>query len=152
MASQPSVELSSGRVPHIDRNMAILEVAPGDLNPAQSRHTVLILDCSASMWGSIESVKSDARRFVSQLDESNYVSIVVFSGHGRARLVCGPTLCKEEGKQMLSQHIHSDVYIMDLTVFSEPLELVLSFLKKSHIDSMATQAVLFTDGNAVPTQ
>ncbi len=151
MASAASVALSCGIVPLIDRVMAVLEITP-EVNRARFRHNVLVLDCSGSMWSSIESVKTDACQFINELDENNYVSVVIFSGHDRAKLLTGPVLCRANGRQVLVQAIRQGVHIMDTTVFSEPLELVLEHLNRLSDDHIASQAVLFTDGRAVPTR
>ncbi len=147
-----NVELFVGHVPPLNRHMAVLRLTPEQTRRPNFIHTVLVLDCSMSMSGSLESVKADTRQFVAELDDTDYVSIVVFSGHGRAALLSGPTRCDNIGKQLLDKVVRERVHIMDTTVFSEPLELVLDCLSRNRLPGMASQAVLFTDGCAVPTR
>ena len=152
MPATAKVELFTGPVSALGRRMAVLRLTPGETSRPDLNHTALILDCSASMYGSLESVKADARQFVSELDEKDYVSVIIFSGHGTRQLISGPTRCDDTGRSLLDKAIRDRVHIMDLTVFSEPLELVLGHLRQNEIKGMASQAVLFTDGCAVPTR
>ncbi len=147
----PTVEFFTGLVPVLNKPMAIVRVTAPVAKP-DLQHDVLVLDCSGSMYDSLESVKLDARTFVATLDDSHFVSVVVFSGHGTAKRIAGPVRCDTLGKGILDQAIKRDVYIMNTTVFSEPLDLVLENLRQAQTASMASQAILFTDGCAVPTK
>ncbi len=152
MSSGAQVAMSAGYVPEIGQWMAVLSMKPASNRPASLRHTVLVLDCSLSMIDELASMKHHAQDFVRERSEDEYLSAVVFSGHGRARLLAGPVKCDEAGQHQLCQAIQQGVVPMDTTVFSEPLELVLRHLSSAHLSGMTNQAVLFTDGCAVPTQ
>lgn len=146
-----TLQFGTGLIPGIDRPMGVLTLIPGQTKRASLRHEVLALDCSGSMYGSLHEVVDHTRQYVDSCDDSHYVSVIVFSGHNRSRLIVGPTRCDVSGKSLIGKALDG-VGIMDLTVFSEPLELTLEHLKSVSIDDMAHQAILFTDGCAVPTK
>jgi hypothetical protein len=144
------LKLQAGSIPQVGKNVAVLGIKiPSTAH--QTNHTMLVLDCSGSMSGSIEDVRRDSRAYVNGLGESDYVSVIIFSGHGRARLVGGPTQCNANGKTLLERAIASEVRILDTTVFSEPLELCIRTAKNLAGDEIVHNALLFTDGCAVPT-
>lgn len=143
--------LQAGQIGQVERNVAVLKIAiPNRAN--RTNHTMLIADCSGSMSGSIADVRSDLQRYVNGLDDGDFVSIIIFSGHNRARLIAGPTACNWTGKELLNRAIQADVRILDTTVFSEPLELAIETAQKLSGTDTVHNAILFTDGSAVPTR
>jgi Mg-chelatase subunit ChlD len=151
--SSYTLRLNSGYVDAVGRHMAVMTLSiPELVQRALRRNTMLILDCSGSMADSLRAVKSDAKKFVSELGDQDLVSIIIFSGHGSSELICNPTLCDDAGKQSLLDAIDQRVRVMGLTVFSEPLKLALEKLRDSQLVNTAHDAVLFTDGYAVPSQ
>lgn len=134
-----------------DRHVAILELEVTAPTPSQ-RHTTLVLDCSGSMTASIDDVREDSQKYIGSLNEDTFASVVIFSGHGRAKLIAGPTQCNAKGREMVNRAIKQEVKILDTTVFSEPLELALATVKRLAGDDTAHNVVLFTDGCPVPTK
>lgn len=134
-----------------DRYVAILELEVTAPAPNQ-RHTTLVLDCSGSMTASIDDVREDSQKYIGSLDENTFASVIIFSGHGRAKLIAGPTQCNAKGREMVNRAIKQEVKILDTTVFSEPLELALATVKRLAGDDTAHNVVLFTDGCPVPTK
>lgn len=136
--------------------MAILRLTPGKQVRPKGDHTVLLIDVSASMAGVIDSVKEDGQKVVAKLADTDYLSVITFSGDSTdeppARLIIGPTKADRQGKTLLNKAIREQVEIMNTTLFSEPLKLTLSHLRQNSLDGVAHQAILFTDGCAVPTR
>ncbi|MCC7522880.1 VWA domain-containing protein [Candidatus Uhrbacteria bacterium] len=140
-----------GRIDQINKYGIILALGITPQKAKEDRHMTLLLDCSGSMGSIISELRRDAEKFVAELDTKTFVSVIVFSGHGRARTIAGPTRCDESGRKMVIQAIQDNVHIMDVTVFSEPLELALKTVQKIANDA-DNQVTLFTDGCAVPTK
>jgi hypothetical protein len=132
--------------------MAILRLTPGKQIRPKGDHTLLLVDVSASMAGNIDSVREDAQKVVAKLSNSDYLSVIIFSGHDTARLIVGPVKADRQGKTLLNKAIREQIQIMNTTVFSEPLKLALSHLQQNSLDGVVHQAILFTDGCAVPTR
>lgn len=146
------ITAQSGKSAHLNAHIAVLTIeAPTPATP-KTNHTVLVLDTSGSMAGSIDQVRNDSRKYVSELGEKDFVSVIVFSGHGQSKLIAGPTRCDAEGRALVGRAIDKEVHVRDTTVFSEPLELTLATVKRLAGDDTAHNAVLFTDGCAVPTK
>jgi hypothetical protein len=146
------ITAQSGKSAHLNAHVAVLVIeAPTPATP-KTNHTVLVLDTSGSMAGSIDQVRSDSRKYVSELGEEDFVSVIVFSGHGQSKLIAGPTQCNAEGRALVGRAIDMEVRIRDTTVFSEPLALTLATVKRLAGEDTAHNAVLFTDGCAVPTR
>jgi hypothetical protein len=99
----------------------------------------------------VDDVRKDTEKFVAELGKDDFVSVIIFSGHGRAKAIAGPTRCDEKGRQMVIKAIREEVRILDTTVFSEPLELALKTIQKI-ADDVENMCILFTDGCAVPTK
>jgi len=144
--------VQAGKVGSLNKYVAVVGVSVGIPTEIRNNHSILILDCSVSMSGSINDLREDSQEYVSELGEKDFVSIIIFSGHGRARLIAGPTQCNAAGKLMLKRAIQSDVKVLDTTVFSEPLELAIATVKKLTGLGTVHNAVLFTDGCPVPTK
>lgn len=140
--------LQAGQIGQVERNVAI--ALPN--RDHRTNHTMLLADCSGSMSASIADVRNDLQRYVNGLDDGDFVSIIIFSGHNRARLIAGPTACNRSGKELLNRAIQADVRILDTTVFSEPLELAIDTAQKLSGTDTVHNAILFTDGSAVPTR
>lgn len=154
--TQIETKVEVGYVHAVNKNVACVRVKSSDKRP-EVNHTLLLLDCSGSMSGYIEDVSNDSQKYVAELGKNDYVSVIVFSGHGDSKLVAFPTQCNESGRKSVIAAIKRDVQIMGTTVFSEPLALTLEtakkFLKKVIDDNFSNHnvnAVLFTDGCAVP--
>lgn len=131
------------------KNVAVVKVkVPG--TKGRKNHTILVVDCSVSMQNDIANVRRDTQEYVDKLGEKDFASTIIFSGHGRARLIAGPTQCNPAGKKLLKRAIETDVKVIDVTVFSEPLELSIETVKKLAGPEMVHNVVLFTDGCAVP--
>lgn len=144
-------QVRSGSVPQIGRHVAVVKIAAA--KPEQrTGHTVLVLDASGSMAGSISDVNRDSRRFVAELPETDFVSVIVFSGHGRSKLIAGPTQCNAAGRKLVERAIEAEYHVMDTTVFSEPLQMTLETVQRLAGKDTVHNAVLFTDGCAVPTR
>jgi hypothetical protein len=141
----------SGKIDAIGKSVAMVEVSVQN-TASRKNHTMLVLDCSGSMSASIDDVRRDSQSYVGRLSEDDFVSVIIFSGHGRARLISGPTQCNQTGKELVGKTIQNEVRILDTTVFSEPLELVISTVKNLIGADVVHNAVLFTDGCAVPTR
>lgn len=104
------------------------------------------------MRGSIDQVREDSEKYVNGLDVSEFVSVIIFSGEGTARLIAGPTRCDAKGKELVSRAIREEVRLIGTTVFSEPLERTMDTVKRLAGEDTVHNAVLFTDGCAVPTR
>jgi len=141
-----------GRVAQLaDRNVGVVtfeETVAFDGN----RHTVLVLDCSQSMSASIPRLRTDSAAYIKELGSRDFVSVIIFSGHGTAKLIAGPTKCTAEGRNMVERAILHEVRPLGTTVFSEPLELTLETVRRLTGEDTVHNAVLFTDGCAVPTR
>lgn len=145
------LRVETAMVPGLDRSVARVTLET-DHRPTDIKHHIAIVDCSGSMSGSLNSVKTDLKRFIEGLGENCHASVIIFSGHNRARLICGPTQCSQHGITLINRAIDNEVRILDVTVFSEALERTLEAAKRLAGDDITQAAVLFTDGCAVPTQ
>lgn len=145
-------KVQTGKIDAIGQNIAVIEVSVRVPEAKRKNHSILMLDCSASMTDSIEDVRKDGQKYVSELTENDFVSLIIFSGHGQARLIAGPTQCNAAGKEMLGRAIRHEVKILNTTVFSEPLEISIATVKKLSGPGIVHNAVLFTDGCPVPTR
>jgi len=135
----------------IGGNVAVVELQIPEAEE-QSKHTMLVLDCSASMVGSIAYVRRDSQAYVDKVGADDFVSVIVFSGHGFAKLIAGPVQCTQSGKTLLKRAIQREVQTLNTTVFSEPLALSIETAKRLSGTDITHSAVLFTDGCAVPTR
>lgn len=146
------IEVHCGKIEQISRVVAMVKITGAKIKVPSTRHTMMVLDCSGSMTESIDEVRRDSCKFVTELSDDEYCSVIIFSGHGRARLIAGPTQTNKKGREMITKAIDDEVKILDTTVFSEPLEMVLKTAKKLAGADNAHNCVLFTDGCAVPTK
>lgn len=112
----------------------------------------MVVDCSGSMRDAIDDVRNHLAKFMVELGDTEYGSVIIFSGHDRAKLIAGPTQCNEQGRKLLMRAIEKEVRILDTTVFSEPLALCLETAMTLSGEDTVTNGVLFTDGCAVPTK
>ena len=144
-------KLQSGTVPHVNTHVAVVTIE-AEGNAPKNRHTILLLDCSQSMEGSIGAVRNDSIRFIGQLGHEDYVSVIKYSGHNTAELIAGPTSCISEGQKLLTKAIQAKIGVMNTTVFSEPLAKALATAKMLAHPDMGHNAVVFTDGCPVPTR
>lgn len=139
-----------GSAPFIFGNLArvvLTQAAPsGKPHP---NHWIIQWDVSGSMYGAHNQVREDIKKFVDQLPEDSFVSIITFSGHGEAKLIAGPTQCTTPGKAMLSAAVNA-ARIQSITVFSEGLDLVIKAAKDLAGTKVVNHLVLFTDGCPVP--
>jgi hypothetical protein len=141
----------SGTIPQINKHGILLQFGITPEKKKGDRHLMLVIDCSGSMSSVIDDVRRDTEKFVAELGKDDFASVVIFSGHGRAKAIAGPTRCDEQGRKMVIKAIKEEVRILDTTVFSEPLELALKTIQKI-ADDAENMAVLFTDGCAVPSK
>jgi hypothetical protein len=146
------IEVTCGKIEQLSRVVAMVKITGAKTKIPHTRHTMLVLDCSGSMTESIDQVRNDSCKFVTELSDDEYCSVIIFSGHNRARLIAGPTQTNKKGREMVTKAITDEVKILDVTVFSEPLEMVLKTAKKLAGADNAHNCVLFTDGCAVPTK
>lgn len=140
-----------GRIEQINKHGIILAFGITPQKAKEDRHMMLLVDCSGSMSPVIDDVRLHSEKFVAELGTKDFVSVIVFSGHGRAKTIAGPTRCDENGRKMVIKAIQENVRIMDTTVFSEPLELALKTVQSIANDA-DNQVTLFTDGCAVPNK
>lgn len=140
-----------GKVPQINKHVAVVEIEASAPLP-KTGHTILVLDCSGSMAGSLDDVRRDSQKYVAEMGEKDFASVIIFSGHGTSRLIAGPTQCNPAGREMLKRAIEKEVRVLDTTVFSEPLAMTISTVSKLSGKDTVHNAVLFTDGCAVPTR
>jgi hypothetical protein len=145
------VSARSGSIQQINKHGILLEIGVKPEKKMGDRHLTLVIDCSGSMGSVIDDVRKDTEKFVAELGKDDFASVIIFSGHGRAKAIAGPTRCDEKGRQMVIKAIKEEVRILDTTVFSEPLELALKTIQKI-ADDTENMAILFTDGCAVPTK
>ena len=145
------VTLQSGTVPQINKHVAVVTIEAGEKAPSK-HHSILLLDCSASMAESIQDVRDNSTHFIHELSAEDFVSVIIYSGHRTAELIAGPTACTREGITLLNRAIRARVRVMNTTVFSEPLEKALRTAKMRAEPDMGHNAILFTDGCPVPTQ
>src|SRR5687768_5503958 len=110
-------------------NVAVVMIETEAVQTPKQTHTVLVVDCSGSMAGSIDDARRDVGKYVSELGEKDFVSVIVFSGHGRSKLIAGPTRCDADGRTLVGRVVAKEVRIMDTTVYSEPLALTLETVK-----------------------
>ena len=146
------VTVRCGSVAEVKKTIAVILLEAEAKAKDLSRHTVMVLDCSGSMSGSIDQLREDAVKYVQALNAKDFVSVIKFSGHGYAQLIAGPTECNKKGKDLLARSIDKEIYILNTTVFSEPLALSLETIKKLAGDKTVHNAILFTDGCPVPTR
>ncbi len=144
------IKAQVGKAKALNQHVAVVDLEVPVTAPT-THHTLLVLDCSTSMSGSIDEVRLDSQAYVAELDESDFVSVIIFSGHRTAKLIAGPTQCNTAGRKIISTAIQREVRLIGTTVFSEPLEMVLETVRRLSDKEMAHNAVLFTDGCAVPT-
>jgi hypothetical protein len=141
----------SGSIPQINKHGIFLEFGIKPEQKKGDKHFTVIVDCSGSMSSVIDDVRKDTEKFVAELSKNDFASVIIFSGHGRAKAIAGPTRCDEQGRKMVIKAIKEEVCILDTTVFSEPLELAFKTIQKV-ADDAENMAILFTDGCAVPTK
>ena len=146
---QIKASLEIGYVLSLNKNIACVRMQTTNERP-EANHTVLVLDCSGSMAGSIADVSNDSQKYVAELPKKDYVSVIIFSGHGDSKCIAGPVQCTESGRKLVIAAIKREVRVISTTVFSEPLALTLTTVKKSFDKNVMHNAVLFTDGCAVP--
>lgn len=144
--------VQSGKIDGINKHIAVVTLSIGMPAKDRKNHNILILDCSGSMAGSIDDVRRDSQKYIEELGDKDFVSVIIFSGHGRAKLIVGPTQCNTLGRQFLKTAIQNEVKILDTTVFSEPLEMAVATVKRLTGPDTIHNAVLFTDGCPVPTK
>jgi len=146
------INVELGTISQLDnRPMAVVHIETSPLEPAK-RHTVLVLDCSTSMTASLPDVRRDSQKYISELGDKDWASIIIFSGHNTTRLIAGPTQCTKDGRSLLGRAIEKEVRPIGTTVFSEPLKLTLNTVNRLAGKDTSHNAVLFTDGCAVPTR
>ena len=145
-----NVTVESGTIPQLQKHVAVVTIQEPK-RPVGMRHYILLLDCSQSMEASIASVRENSVRFVQQLTQEDFVSVIIYSGHQTAQLIAGPTQCLEKGSFLIAQAIQARVRVMNTTVFSEPLEKTLMTLMAFEHSDISHNAILFTDGCPVPT-
>lgn len=145
------VSARSGSIQQINKHGIILEFGIQPEKKQGDRHFTVMIDCSGSMSSVIDDVRRDTEKFVAELGKDDFASVIIFSGHGRAKAIAGPTRCDEKGRKMVQKAIQEEVRILDTTVFSEPLELALKTIQKI-ADDAENMCILFTDGCAVPTK
>lgn len=133
------------------KQVAVVTIEMPDVVTPSKRHTVLVVDCSGSMDGYLGQVRRDLGKYVSELGDSDFVSVITFSGHAQSRLIAGPTQCNADGRKMVVRAVENGVRAMGTTVFSEPLELTLKTVERLAGSDTLHSAMLFTDGCAVPT-
>lgn len=104
------------------------------------------------MTASLPEVRHDSQEYIKCLGNEDWASVIIFSGHGTSKLIAGPTQCTTEGQTLLRRAIEREVRPIGTTVFSEPLELTFDTVKRLVGEDTVHNAVLFTDGCAVPTQ
>src|SRR3989338_1338699 len=92
--------LEEGYALLINTNIACLQKKTTNERP-EANHTVLVLDCSGSMAGSIADVSNDSQKYVAELPKKDYVSVIIFSGHGDSKCIAGPVQCTESGRKLM---------------------------------------------------
>jgi hypothetical protein len=147
--TQIKAKVEIGYVLSLNQNIACVRMESPNERPGVN-HTVLVLDCSGSMAGYIEDVSNDSQKYVAEFPKKDYVSVIVFSGHRDSKLIAGPVQCTESGRKLVIAAIQREVRVMSTTVFSEPLALTLTTAKKLLEKNVMHNAVLFTDGCAIP--
>ncbi len=146
-----TASLSLGSVPNLGAHVAKLTLTTDQVRGGKLHH-MLKLDVSGSMSSVIDDVRDDAAGFVAELSDDEFVSVIIFSGHGQAKLIAGPTRCDAAGRKLVIAAIKSGVKILGTTVFSEPLALTLETAKRLAGNDLIHSSTLFTDGCAVPTR
>ncbi len=147
------VTYSFGGVPGVINPVARISITnTGKAQKPARRHDILVLDCSQSMSGSIDDIRNDSQQYVNDLSSTDFVSVIIFSGHGTARRIAGPTQMNAIGKRLVSEAIKKHVRLIGTTVFSEPLLLALETAWDAAGEDLLHHAILFTDGNSVPTK
>ena len=143
--------VEAGTVTQLGKSFITLQLQ-AKYSAKRTNHTILLLDCSGSMANHIHDVKDDSIEYVESFGATDFVSVIIFSGHGQSALIAGPTQCNKLGKEMVVAAIRNKVRVLGTTVFSEPLEKTLDTVKGlMSVDTVHT-VVLFTDGYAVPTE
>ncbi len=135
-----------------DKNIAVLTLDDlKSLQRARIDHTIFVVDCSGSMAGVLSDLRDDLKGFMTELPEKEFASVVIFSGHGDARAIAGPTQCNTKGRSLLKAAIDNEVKVIGSTVFSEPLKVTLDTVKRLAGVEKFHNVVMLTDGCAVPT-
>lgn len=149
-----NVRVAVGKVANVLNGVAKVSIGlDGDqVAKPKGRHDILALDCSGSMVDSIGDLRRDSQKYVKELGQDDYATVVIFSGHGTAKKIAGPTRMDAQGKRLVSAAIEKNVRVMGTTVFSEPLALTLQAAKEAAGEELMHHSILFTDGCPVPTQ
>lgn len=98
------IQVQSGKVEGFDGYVARIDLTEDEARQPRNQHTILVLDCSQSMTDSIARMSLDSRRYVNELPEGDFVSVIIFSGHGTAERIIGPTQCTDSGMSMKSAY------------------------------------------------
>ncbi|HSI20573.1 MAG TPA: vWA domain-containing protein [Verrucomicrobiae bacterium] len=140
-----------GLISALAQAVALVSLSVDPVVPKR-RHTVLILDCSGSMAPYISDLRVNAVQYIERLPEDEFVSLVIFSGHGSSKQIAGPTQANTSGREMLTRAIQNEVKVYGTTVFSEPLTKTVEAVERLAGSDTVHNAVLFTDGCPVPTK
>ena len=149
-----NVKVAFGKIANVVNAVAKVTISLGSNQTAKlvGRHDVLVLDCSGSMIDSIVDLRRDSQKYINELGQNDFATVIVFSGHGTAKKIAGPTRMDVQGKRLVSAAIENNVRVMGTTVFSEPLALTLQAAKEAASEKLMHHSILFTDGCPVPTQ
>lgn len=147
------IQAQSGLLKYLNgKPVAVFTIeVPKPVTP-EYRHTVLVLDCSVSMSGSIDRMKKDAKQFISKLGEKDFVSIVIFSGHDQTEIIVYSTPCSEVGRTRVFAAIEEHVRTIGVTVFSESFQHAMRAVTANRPEVATNHVILLTDGYAVPTK
>lgn len=128
---------------------------PLDTTPSISHH-ILLLDVSGSMYGVMEQLKVKVAETLRALKTKpdQYVSVILYSGHGECYRLINAVRCDTLSYKMAKVYevLEEELYTRSITVMSEPLEKAVEIVQglgdvcdKHHI-------ALFTDGYLVPSK
>lgn len=108
--------------------------------------THLLLDCSHSMKENLEQVCEDTKAFIDAMSPDEMLSITIFSGYGTAKNIFPPAKMSDSSKNQAYVALENHLKAMDVTVFSESLDLVREIAMQVDDSKILHHAVLFTDG------
>ncbi len=145
-----TANVRTGRIEQLGGKLVAKLTITTDVSLGGKINHILLLDVSGSMQGVIAQLKKDAKAFIQKLSVDEYVTVIIFSGHGQASIIAGPTATTEEGKGIVLALMEKHVRILGTTVFSEPLDRALE--TATSLPGFIHSTSLFTDGCAVPTK
>jgi hypothetical protein len=109
---------------------------------------IVIVDCSGSMWGELDKVKTQLKnKLAALLGPKDTVSIIWFSGRGQCGLVIeSETVASLPDLKSVHDRIDKWLHPVGLTGFKEPIELATKLAKKLETRGGVRSLFFMSDG------